>query len=970
MAAHALIALTLCLLISLAAVGHARELHVAPDGDDANAGTVDAPLATLAGAVAAARTAADDAAPTITLHGGTYRITETVKLTAEDSGTANAPFVIRAAPGEEVRLTGGTRIGDWQPVSDAAISQRLAAEARPHVLQADLKGLGVSSFGTVGPSAAQRAELFSDQQYMTLARYPNDGFVRIADVPDEAKQKRPISDPKRPDINRHEGPFNYAGDQPERWGQASDIWVHGFWYHDWRDEYHRVSRFNLERKELWPKPPYHGYGYREGQRYYYLNILEELDQPGEWFLDREAGIVYLWPPSPIDEAEVTFPELQEPMLTLDGASHVSIRGLTLECSRAGAITVSGGEGIEVTGCVVRNVGGTGISIAGGAGHTVRSCDVYGVGATAIFVNGGDRETLAPGGHVVENCHIHHFAQVQKTYQHAVTLHGVGNRISHCAIHDSPHAGIGYAGNDHVIEYCDFTRVAQETGDVGCIYAAMDWTYTGHVFRHNYFHHIHAPGKLGCFTIYPDLPCGGIHLYGNVFYDVDQVFHTNSGRGMLIENNLFVKCRRGMRFNVWMDSQKFLPGGNWQMVERIEEIGYDKPPYSARYPMLARLAEDFALGEDEWLQRALPKDNIIRRNVSFGDSYFLNVGPQAGFEEVRVEGNLICDPIAFVGSPTGDGTSKSYRSDDEATRELLSAAGNILTDGAKPPALGPRGFRLPESSPAWELGFEPIPFGEIGLQLDEYRRTLPAAEPVIEPEAGMFIGNTQVKIRPGPGGSEARVHYTLDGTDPSPESPVYRRPIRLAETTTVRCAAFPVDGPARDRSRIVSATFRAGKLGPDHGIHLSDLPELDYIGYEPLGLLRDIAYGARPISLGGQEYPKGLITHPAELEGGNRATLTYELKGELAKAERFTARVGIEDQAPSDKPGYGTVSFAVEVRRGGEWARLFESPVMAPGATPLDVDVDISRASRLRLIVTDGGDGIAWDHGVWADAKIM
>jgi len=964
MPTHAL----LCAIVSLSVIAQAREFHVAPNGDDASAGTVDRPLATLAGAIAGARAAEDDGPSTITLHEGTYPIGETVKLAVGDSGTAEAPLVIRAAPGEEVRLTGGTRIGEWGPVSRAAVRERLAPESRPHVLQADLNALGALDFGSVGPGG-RRAELFFDQQYMTLARYPNDGFLRIADVPEEAKRKRPVSDPKRPDLNRHEGPFNYDGDRPERWGDAPDIWMHGFWFHDWRDEYHEVLRFDVDRKEAWPKPPYHSYGYREGQRYYFLNILEELDQPGEWYLDRGTGIVYLWPPSPVDGSEVTFPELQQPMLALDGASHVSIRGITFECSRAGAIAISGGRGVEVAGCVVRNVAGTGINIAGGTGHSVRSCDLYQVGGTAIYVNGGDRKTLSPGGHVVENCHIHDFAQVQKTYQHAVTLQGVGNRISHCYIHDSPHAGIGYAGNDHVIEYCDFTRVAQETGDVGCIYAAMDWTYTGHIFRHNYFHHIHAPGKLGCFTIYPDLPCGGIHLYGNVFYDVDQVFHTNSGRGMLIENNLFVQCSRGMRFNVWMDAQKFLPGGNWQMVERVEQIGYDEPPYATRYAMLARLAEDFALGEDEWLQRALPKDNVIRRNVSFGDSYFLHVSPQAGLEHVRVEENLICDPIAFVGSPTGDGKSQTYRIDDEATGRLLSGAGNILAGDAEPPSFSPEGLQLPENSPAWELGFEPIPFREIGLQLDEYRRTLPAAEPVIEPEGGLFIGETHVEIRPSPGGSEARIHYTLDGSDPSPESPVYRRPIRLTETTTVRCAGFPVDGPARDRSRIVSATFRAGKLGRDYGIHLSDLPELEYIGYESLGLLKDIAYGAGPLSLGGQEYAKGLITHPAELEGGNRATLTYTLTGKLAAAKRFTARVGIEDQAPRDEPGYGTVSFAIEVRRKGEWERLFESPVMSPGTTPLDVDVNVAGADRLRLSVTDGGDGIAWDHGVWADATL-
>ena len=82
----------------------------------------------------------------------------------------------------------------------------------------------------------------------------------------------------------------------------------------------------------------------------------------------------------------------------------------------------------------------------------------------------------------------------RTYHGAFNLRGVGNRIAHCWIHEVPHQGIGYSGNDHIIEYCDFEKIAQETGDVGAIYAAADWTFMGNEFRYNYFHNIHGPGS--------------------------------------------------------------------------------------------------------------------------------------------------------------------------------------------------------------------------------------------------------------------------------------------------------------------------------------------------------------------------------------------------------------------------------------------------------------------------------------------
>ena len=203
-------------------------------------------------------------------------------------------------------------------------------------------------------------------------------------------------------------------------------------------------------------------------------------------------------------------------------------------------------------------------------------------------------TSHPGNNYVVNCEIYHAGQVFRTYHGAVSLSGVHNRIAHCYIHDVPHQGIGYGGNDHIIEYCDFTRIAQETGDVGVTYTGADWTFMGHEFRGNYFHNIHGPGGLGCFTIYPDLPCGGINLHHNVFYDVDQVFHTNSGRAMVVENNLFLRCR-GLSFSTWTQDHMFKPGGSWHMVENLQAVKYDQPPYSTRYPALQHLAADFALG---------------------------------------------------------------------------------------------------------------------------------------------------------------------------------------------------------------------------------------------------------------------------------------------------------------------------------------------------------------------------------------
>lgn len=66
---------------------------------------------------------------------------------------------------------------------------------------------------------------------------------------------------------------------------------------------------------------------------------------------------------------------------------------------------------------------------------------------------------------------------------------------------------------------------------------------------------------------------------------------------------------------------------------------------------------------------------------------------------------------------------------------------------------------------------------------------------------------------------------------------------------------------------------------------------------------------------------------------------------------------------------GSATFSVEVHRNGAWERVFESPVLKLGDAPQEIDVDISGADSLRLLTTDGGDGIACDHATWARARL-
>ena len=205
------------------------------------------------------------------------------------------------------------------------------------------------------------------------------------------------------------GKFVYEGDRPQRWVGEPDIWLHGYWFWDWSDERQKVAEIDTGRRTISLVPPYHHYGYRKGQWYYAFNILAELDRPGEWYLDRETGILYFWPPAPIESGTAMVSVLPT-LVTMRATSHVTLRGLTLEAARGTAVTLAGGAHTRIAGCTIRNVGSWAVKITGGTDHRVVDCDIYETGDGGIAMDGGDRRTLAPARHAAEKEKLTHAAQ--------------------------------------------------------------------------------------------------------------------------------------------------------------------------------------------------------------------------------------------------------------------------------------------------------------------------------------------------------------------------------------------------------------------------------------------------------------------------------------------------------------------------------------------------------------------------------
>jgi hypothetical protein len=712
--------LTGWMAISLLPAMASADFFVSPVGSDASPGSKSKPFATLEGARDAVRNLKqtgklpNDGA-IIWLRGGDYPRTNALELTAADSGTPNAPVLWRAYRDERVRLLGGVRLTGFQPVTDPAVLARLDEKARGRVVQRDLRALGITDFGEMKsrgfgrPTAVSHCELFFAGRPMTLARWPNEGeFAQIAGYPDASGRK----DEHGGKLGELPGGFFYAGDRPRHWQDTSDVWVHGYWAYDWANSYEKLAALDLEQRLVKTAPPHGHYGFRKGQRIYFLNLLEELDQPGEWFLDRKTGVLYFWPPDSV-AAEVSARHLSresqraptsaatetlisllgQPLVKLTGASNVTFRGFILEATRGNAVEIRGGASNRIAGCRIQNIGNSGVVIEGGTGHGVVSCDIFDAGDGGVSLSGGDRQTLKPAGHFVENCHFARQGRWSKCYVPAVLMNGVGLRASHNLIHDHPHCAILFNGNDHLIEFNEIHHIALETGDVGAIYTGRDYTFRGNTIRHNFIHHTGGVG-MGSMGVYMDDCVSGTEVFGNIFYKVHWAMFIGGGRDHRVENNVFVDCDPAVR----MDGRGLDKSPVWHnMVNDFMRGKLAEMPlafYRERYPEMKSLDRHYGPPEGpaitgDAFKGVPPEGNVVAHNLCVGK--WLEAGWHSKPEMLRLENNFTNAAACFVRQPTD-----------------ASTAGD---------------FALKKQAPAWALGFQRLPLEQIGPHDDALRREL-------------------------------------------------------------------------------------------------------------------------------------------------------------------------------------------------------------------------------------------------------
>ena len=580
--------------------------YVSPLGNDDNKGTIDSPLQTIEEAqtrVRANKKLGKEKIEVI-IREGEYRFTKSLNLNELDTASEKAPVVYKAMDGEEVVFKGSKTFSgkSLSPVTDPAILARIKSSAKNKIVKIDLAAEGFtmdqlrdnSEFGVrIHPmqNDDEANMLYIDNIEQTLSQWPN-GKGAYATY-DKAVDSFTI---------------NYTDSEPSRWTTAKDWWVGGYLDWDWRYSRGSGVKIDPEKKTLTISSLTSGIGFTsyQSKRWKAFNLLEEVDIPGEFYIDRENMNLYLYPPYSLKDATFELSVMKTPFIEAKNAGHIKFEGIKFCQSRGYGVRMTDVVDIDFTGCTFTDIQIDAIYIKGTKTAITDStywqvtqidasydCDIrdnifYNLGGAAIDMAGGNVDTLRKANNNFENNFVSKVAQVVE-YRNCITARGCGINVRNNNISRAPSSGIYYTANDCNFEYNEIYNIIQGHDDAGTIYCGRNALQQGSVIAYNYIHHWYSTDILPfghqC-GIYWDDSMAGQTAKNNIFIGGKKDHYTN-GIGNVFKDNLSMDIQTGV-----LDVKN---GGIARNTTDNSTTGFgsiiaDEELYFSRYPMLKTVFE--------------------------------------------------------------------------------------------------------------------------------------------------------------------------------------------------------------------------------------------------------------------------------------------------------------------------------------------------------------------------------------------
>jgi hypothetical protein len=530
----------------------AASLFVSPAGNDAWSGTLadpngaatDGPLKTLARArdvVRQQRSAGTSGHISVVLRGGTYPITAPVAFGPADSGSAGAPVIYQAMPGETPVISGGRKITGF------AVSGNLWTVTIP-----DVKS-GAWNFSALWVGGQRRPRAGS----------PNQGYYTTAGTASPANQA-----------------FKFYPGDLKAWSNPNDVVVTVF--HSWSTSLHRIQSVDTTANVVTFTGParfdFEQWG--PDQRYRVENVRELLDAPGEWYLDRSTGVLTYWPMPGEDPAtaEVVAP-VAPSLIAISGDPRIGkpVRGLTFRGLRfehtewtlppegmsspqaavalGGAIDVAGGLEISIEDCRIAHASTYGIWFRYGttSSRVVRTelTDLGGGG-----VRFGDEDVpwspaYVASANVLDDSFIHEVGWLLPGAVGVWIGRSSWNQVTHNEISDIDYTGVSVgwdwtfapsSAHDNLIADNHIHHIGRGVlSDLGGIYTVG--VSPGTELRRNVIHHVtyNRDGfytRTGAWGIYNDQGSSQILMHDNVVYAAACGQDFGEGAGNVVRNNIF------------------------------------------------------------------------------------------------------------------------------------------------------------------------------------------------------------------------------------------------------------------------------------------------------------------------------------------------------------------------------------------------------------------------------------------------